>query len=283
VVDATDGELVARHLPTPPSLRLLVLACAVIPLSASLAGEARAAASEPVAVDTGLPDYSPLAPGDQGAGVARLQRELAEAGFFNHEVDGTYGETTASAVVAFHKYVGVARTDDFSTVDWHLLRNLSPPDLPDRGDVRDYLEVDIGRQLLFVVRDGDIRGILPVSTGGGHRYWSVRSGRFATASTPLGDFTLRWRQTGWACDSITGWCVYKYWAFTSTYGIHGYRSVPTVPASHGCVRLHLWDSDWIEHHLFVGMPVHIWEEKPAPAVSLPRAERSAVHGSLSAV
>lgn len=205
-----------------------------------------------------------LSTGAEGPDVARLQEDLAEAGFYNHDIDGVYDERTASAVVAFHKYLRVKRTDEFSTIDWHLLNNLPTAGLPARPGATEYVEVDLSRQLLFVVRDGEVAGILPVSTGGGHTYWSVRNGRHSRASTPIGDFALRWRQTGWVCDRTTGWCVYKYWAFSDFYGIHGYRSVPTEPASHGCVRLNLWDADWIEDKLSIGMAVHIWDRLPAP-------------------
>lgn len=218
----------------------------------------------------GTPNPFPhLAEGDEGPEVARLQRGLAEAGFYHHVIDGVYDKRTASAVVAFHKYLRLKRTDEFSSVDWHLLYNLpalgfQASGLPTRPGATDYVEVDVARQLLFLVRDGEIAGILPVSTGGEHTYWSVRNDRFSRASTPRGDFVLRWNQTGWACDPVTGWCVYKYWAFSDFYGIHGYLSVPTQPASHGCVRLNVWDADWIEDKLEVGMTVHIWDHLPTP-------------------
>lgn len=212
-----------------------------------------------------------LAPGDEGQPVARLQSQLAAAGFYHRVVDGVYGPETASAVVAFHKYLRAERIDEFRSSDWHLLGDLPGPGLPDRGDATDSIEIDIERQLLFVVRDGAVLGVLPVSTGGGQTYWSARSKAYARATTPLGDFTLRWRQHGWVTDRTTGWSVYKYWAFHDFYGIHGYGSVPTTPASHGCVRLHVWDADWIEAHLFIGMRVHIWNE---PLVSSePRPKR----------
>jgi N-acetylmuramoyl-L-alanine amidase len=223
------------------------------------------AAASPAAAASDPPTRFPhLSPGDEGDGVVRLQTRLAAAGFYHHDIDGRYGQETASAVVAFHKYLGRARTDQFDIVDWHLLNNLPDPGLPDRGDASDFVEVDLSRQLLFVIRDGAIEGILPVSTGGGHTYWSARNGSYARAATPRGDFTLRWRQYGWVTDRTTGWSVYKYWAFSDFYGIHGYPSVPTTPASHGCVRLHVWDADWIEHRLFIGMTVHIWDTPPPP-------------------
>ena len=209
----------------------------------------------------GLP-YGRLAPGDEGAPVIHLQQALAQAGFYQGAVDGVYGRETEAAVVAFHKYLERPRTATFEALDWLRLDELPDPGLPHRWDQEDYVEIDLARQLLFLFREGELRAILPVSTGGGYIYWSARNGRYVRAATPRGTFALKWNQVGWSCDRVTGWCVYKYWAFTDFYGIHGYNSVPAYPASHGCVRLHVWDADWIEAHLFVGMPVHIWDSPP---------------------
>ena len=249
----TQGTTMRRYLIT---ITTVALALGLWPVASLAAG--------------GAPNPFPhLASGAEGPDVARLQEALAEVGFYNHDIDGVYDERTASAVVAFHKYLRVKRTDEFSAVDWHLLTNLPTPGLlasgvPSRPGATDYVEVDIARQLLFLVRDGELAAILPVSTGGGHTYWSERNDRFSRAATPTGDFTLRWNQTDWACDPATGWCVYKYWAFADFYGIHGYLSVPAEPASHGCVRLNVWDADWIEDKLAVGMSVHIWDQLPTP-------------------
>lgn len=203
-----------------------------------------------------------LQAGDTGEAVERLQQGLADAGFYRRPVDGVYGYETEAAVVAFHKYLELERTTSWNGLDWIRLRLLGDPGLPHRSDEPDRVEVDIGRQLVFVIRDHQVTGVLHSSTGGSYTYFSERNGAHVQASTPRGDFTLRWRQFGWVCDQTTGWCVYKYWAFTDFYGIHGYRSVPSYPASHGCIRVNTWDSDWLDEHLFVGMPVHIWDEPP---------------------
>jgi peptidoglycan hydrolase-like protein with peptidoglycan-binding domain len=256
-MDSTPPRAAARRRPIARLLVAAAVVSATIPAGVAGASPSAAVVDRPIR----LPH---LSPGDGGDGVLLLQTRLAAAGFYHHDLDGTFGPETASAVVAFHKYLGRARTDEFDTIDWHLLNNLPDPGLPDRGDATDFVEVDLTRQLLFVIRDGAIEGIVPVSTGGGHTYWSARNRSYARASTPRGDFTLRWRQYGWVTDRTTGWSVYKYWAFSDFYGLHGYRSVPTTPASHGCVRLHVWDADWIEHRLFIGMTVHIWDTPPPP-------------------
>jgi len=203
-----------------------------------------------------------LDPGDTGDPVALLQQRLSDAGFYRRPVDGVYGAETEMAVLAFHKYFGLERSTSWSSLDWIRLGLLPDPGIPYRQNEPNRVEVDIGRQLVFVVRNHQVAGVLHSSTGGSYTYFSERSGSYAQASTPRGDFVLKWRQFGWVCDQETGWCVYKYWAFTDFYGIHGYRTVPSYPASHGCVRVNTWDSDWLDEQLFVGMPVHIWDTAP---------------------
>jgi lipoprotein-anchoring transpeptidase ErfK/SrfK len=158
----------------------------------------------------------------------------------------------------------------FNALDWIRLELLPDAGLPERYDETDYIEVDLDRQLLFLVKDGELAQVLPVSSGGGYAYLSPRTGVTHRAITDEGDFFLRWHQLGWACDPVSGWCVYKYWAYSDYLGIHGYRSVPSYPASHGCIRVELWDADWLEPHLAVGMPLHVWQEPPVvPAPPTP--------------
>lgn len=53
--------------------------------------------------------------------------------------------------------------------------------------------------------------------------------------------------------------LYKPWYFTPYYAIHGSKSVPARPASHGCVRVPTWESNHLDDLLEIGLPVHIWE------------------------
>lgn len=240
-------------------IRRVITTAAVLFATASIAAPVAAQESGASLAES---TFVRLEPGSTGPDVARMQQALADAGFYHFEIDGSFGAGTESAVIALHKYLGVERSAIFEVADWDRLANLPAPGIPIRWTERDYVEVDIARQLLFLVRGGALVQILPVSTGSGKLYWSVRNNKWATSGTPRGDHELWFHQWGWSCDSVTGWCVYKYWGFTSFYGIHGYRNVPAYPASHGCVRVTLADADWLEPHLFVGMPVHIWDEPP---------------------
>lgn len=232
-----------------------------------------APAAEPSVTIEPVYGFNPLVrleSGDTGNSVRTLQSALADRGFYRGAITGEFDRATETAVITLHKYLEIERTGTFNALDWIRLALLPGPKIPYRWDEPDRVELDTTRQLLFVVRDHQIAGILPTSTGNGAKYFSVRQGREVRSGTPHGDFRLYWRQYGWNCDSVTGWCVYNYWGFTQFYGIHGYGNVPAYPASHGCARVHLWDSDWLDEYLFIDMPVHIWRELPEVAPAPPR-------------
>jgi lipoprotein-anchoring transpeptidase ErfK/SrfK len=176
---------------------------------------------------------------------------------YRGEIDGVYGREVSASVVAVHKLAGVERTDVWGRADWGLDLDHSAilerhPDEPDR------IEVDITRQVLFIIRDGEIAAILPVSSGNGEVYWSRGSGgRYVRASTPRGDFTLFKHIDGWRHNYLGA--LYKPWYFTPYYAIHGSSSVPAYPASHGCVRVPNWEADNLDGLLRLGLPVHTWD------------------------
>jgi len=200
-----------------------------------------------------------LGPGDSGAEVAALQSLLAEDALFGGSVDGFYGQQTASAVVAFHKVIERKRITRFRASDWGRLLAFDPIPPVVRADEPHRLEIDITHQVLYLIEDGAVASIVPISSGGEYVYYSRHQRAWIPAHTPRGDFTLRWVDPGWGCDPVTGWCVYNYWSFHTYYGVHGYDPVPSYPASHGCVRLTLWDSDRLMSRFDLGMPVHVWD------------------------
>jgi N-acetylmuramoyl-L-alanine amidase len=204
-----------------------------------------------------------LAEGDEGAMVVALQRELARRHLYRGPLDGQFGAATAYAVVTFHKVMGLERTFAWEQEDSAYMADFALPPLPDRPDEPDRIEVDIGRQVLFLFEAGTVAEIVPISSGGTYKYYSERQRAWVWAGTPRGDYTLIRHALGWNCDRVTGWCIYNPWSFTEYYALHGYRSVPEYPASHGCVRIPTWESDILESRLHLGMPIHLWDEYPA--------------------
>jgi len=203
-----------------------------------------------------------LEQGDKGAAVLALQRELTRLRLYRGPLDGEFGDATAYAVVTFHKVMGVERTFAWEEGDSALVADFVLPPLPDRPDEPSRLEADLGRQLLFLFEDGQVAEVVHISSGGTYRYWSARQGAWVWSGTPRGDYTLFRHALGWQCDPVTGWCIYNPWSFTPYYALHGYRSVPEYPASHGCVRIPTWESDILESRLLIGMPIHLWDEYP---------------------
>ena len=93
-----------------------------------------------------------------------------------------------------------------------------------------HIEVDKTRQILMVVTNGKVTGVIPVSTG-------------ATGNTPVGHWRVLWKAPAtstWLGSAI----LYRTLTFHGGFAIHGFSPVPAYPASHGCVREPLWAADW---------------------------------------
>ena len=197
-----------------------------------------------------------LAPGDESEDVALLQSLLTDHGLFRDVVDGVFGQRTALAVLAFHKAIEAERTTTWSADDWERLAGFVAPELPERVDEPDRLEIDLTRQLLYRIVADEVVDIIPISSGNGELYENA-SGNWVRARTPRGDFSLYKHYDGWRISYLGG--LYRPWYFRGGYAIHGSDSVPAYPASHGCVRVPHWEADYLADHLTLGLPVHVWD------------------------
>jgi hypothetical protein len=83
----------------------------------------------------------------------------------------------------------------------------------------------------------------------------VSTGR--TGNTPAGHWKMQWKGN-WV-PSLYGALLYKSMSITGAYAIHGYPSVPTTPASHGCVREPMWIAASLYARVPVGTPIFIYE------------------------
>jgi L,D-transpeptidase catalytic domain/PKD domain/Putative peptidoglycan binding domain len=178
-----------------------------------------------------------LGPGSAGPSVYELDRRLHELHFALGRVDGYYGLDDMDAVTAFQKLHGLPRT---GTVDARVWRALERAQIPRARYPGDHVEVSKGRQVLFLVRDGKVALILPVSTG-------------ATGNTPLGHWRVYSRVPGYNAKAM-----YYSSFFVGGFAIHGYHSVPAYPASHGCVRIPLWVAYRVYSLIDYGTAVYIY-------------------------
>jgi len=178
-----------------------------------------------------------LGPGSAGASAYELDRSLHELHYALGRVDGYYGQDDYDAVIAFQKLHGLARTGRVDARFWRELQGASIPQARYPGD---HVEVSKGRQVLFVVRDGKVALIVPVSTG-------------ATGNTPLGTWHVYRKVGGF------DWVLYYPSYFLRGFAVHGYPDVPPYPASHGCARIPMWIAQTVYAQIGYGSTVYVYQ------------------------
>jgi peptidoglycan hydrolase-like protein with peptidoglycan-binding domain len=249
--------------------RFAILA-AVFPVSVALAGAPALAAPAPAPVrvaatarDTLRPAAGLLKLGSTGARVTALQRRLTRLGYRPGPVDGHFGPATASAVLAFQKREGLGRDGVAGpAVQARLAR---PRGAGPRPGPRPRIDIDIARQILFVVSRTGVVTTLNASTGNGETF-AVPGGGTDVADTPVGRFTVLRKVPGDEHAPLgtlrNPLYFYRGWA------VHGAASVPAYPASHGCARISNADADWLYPQVAVGTTVIVYDTTGAsPTVS----------------
>lgn len=185
--------------------------------------------------------------------VADAQRRLTDLGYYVGVIDGLAGPATSSAVMAFQKVNDLPRTGE---LDAATLAALQDPRIPElRGSDPNRIEVDLTRQVLYLVQDGQLVRILPVSSGNGEGYTSS-SGSWAYANTPTGTFTVTRKILGERHAALG--VLYNPLYFHEGFAVHGSPSVPAHEASHGCVRITITDSLWLNPRVDVGTTVLLY-------------------------
>jgi hypothetical protein len=164
--------------------------------------------------------------------LKEAQQRLADLGYWVGAADGKWGEASRHALIAFQKIEHRPRTGKLSADDVRALRDASRPAPRERGFA--HVEVDLTRQvLMMVLDDGSVARILPVSTGNGKRF--SLEGETVTAITPTGRFRVYRKLEGWRISPL-GELYYPNY-IVGGIAIHGNPAVPSVPASHGCIRI----------------------------------------------
>ena len=172
-----------------------------------------------------------LVRGDSGPKVLALQQRLKALGYWLGEPDGKFGSLTQQAVWAFQKSAGLRRD---GVVGPKTSKALAAGIRPRATLGGNGVEIDLDRQILLVVRGGEVRTILNTSTGSGEEYTST-SGNRAIAVTPRGSFTV-YRAVD---DTVTN-SLGQLWRprfFHRGIAVHGSGNIPPWPDSHGCARL----------------------------------------------
>lgn len=162
--------------------------------------------------------------------VRKVQQHLNRLGI-PVAVDGVEGPETRQGACAARRllrYRAVSRSK-VRTSDLKALRRARALPRPRQGS--NYLSVDQTCQMVYQARGRRWARIMKASTGkAGHR-------------TPNGSYRVQWRWPGWHSssrypgDRREGNMYNSMYFRGGGYAIHGSRSVPYSPASHGCVRI----------------------------------------------
>ncbi|HEX9380726.1 MAG TPA: L,D-transpeptidase family protein [Gaiellaceae bacterium] len=176
-----------------------------------------------------------LAFGTRGAAVAQLGDQLRRL-HYAAPSGAAFDGRMLDAVYAFEKVHGLPRTGVGDARFWRALGSPQTP-IPHYARPASHLEVNKGRQVLYVVRKARVALIVPISTAG-----------VAGTYTPIGRFAIYRKVVGF--DPSPLGTLYDPMYFTGGYAIHGNPSVPPYPASHGCVRVPMW----VAPHLYATNP-----------------------------
>jgi lipoprotein-anchoring transpeptidase ErfK/SrfK len=184
--------------------------------------------------------YPSLNRGDGGKDVKLFNRLLDKQGYVPSN-GKRFTERTGRAVLAYRKVHGMARITRATSQIFKTVadgRGTYKVKHPGAGK---HAEVNIGRQVLVLAEGGKARRIYHVSSG--------------ASGTPSdrGHYRFYRRQPGY--NSIR--------MFYSVYynrgeAIHGYSSVPTKPASHGCIRTPISDARSIYNWVSLGMSIYVY-------------------------
>ncbi|HEX8496450.1 MAG TPA: L,D-transpeptidase family protein [Actinomycetales bacterium] len=177
--------------------------------------------------------------GAEGPQVRAAQLRLVALGYWLDGVDGQYGSQTAQAVLALQKTAGLRRTATINKeTTVALMRGIRPQARSKQGSL---FEVDLKRQVLFVVVKGRTAWAINTSTGSNTYYEQDGVRKFAR--TPRGRFAINRQIDGERVAPLGVLFRPKY--FYGGYAIHGSGSIPAYPASHGCVRVSNAAINWM--------------------------------------
>lgn len=211
------------------------------------------AASPATAVQVLTLPAAGLRQGATGAPVSSLERALLAQKADVGRLDGVFDADLRHAVTAFQKSQGLPRTGVY---DATTRARLSAPQTvrlrhPARGRA---VEIDLVKQVLYLSEAGRLTRIVDISSGNDRPY--TVDGVTYKAFTPTGRFTIQRKIDGIRVSRLGE--LYRPAYFHQGWAIHGSPSVPTYPASHGCIRVTNSAQDRLYSLLTIGTPVNIY-------------------------
>jgi lipoprotein-anchoring transpeptidase ErfK/SrfK len=171
-----------------------------------------------------------------------LEYQLSALNYRPGPVDGLYDYRTADAVMAFEKVERLRRDGVAGEALWQKITTAQTPD-PKLVAIGSRVEIDLTRQVLLMITDNKVWKVIHVSTG-------------RSRGTPTGPGRVGTKQPGWVAVPVGRMYYVSY--IRPHIAIHGSASVPSYPASHGCVRVPKWMAEELFYELPVGTRVDVY-------------------------
>jgi L,D-transpeptidase catalytic domain/Putative peptidoglycan binding domain len=270
----------------------LALAVLLTVVSVAFAGRDDSSTATTTTSTTNAPATTqPFAPlsrtlvlGDTGDDVKRMQQRLKDLGFDPNLIDGDFGYQTLQAVWAFQKLImripisGVK--DEFTPEMWQVAQgdDLVVPRRPN-AQTETHVEVYLPEQVLIVFKQDKPVLITHISSGD-NKPWCeevtidpgedgnvngtepIKKGVCGESITPAGLYYFYNRRSGTRESKLgTMWNpVY----FNGGVAVHGAAQVPIRPASHGCIRIPMFISEYFPSLVAYGDRIYIFDGVKEP-------------------
>jgi L,D-transpeptidase catalytic domain/Putative peptidoglycan binding domain len=206
--------------------------------------------------------------------VREAEQRLSELGYWTGAIDGRWDAASRSALMAFQKWNSRPLNGKLTADELEAILTSVPPQARETGYA--HVEVDLDRQVLLLVRDDSSVRVLPVSTGSDRPF--TYEGQQSIAYTARGRFLVYEKEIGWGPPPFGETFYANY--ISGGVAIHGSRSVPNQPASHGCIRVPMFAARELSKLLPVGTIVLVYDKvsfvSGKPWVEDPRLKQAAL-------
>jgi len=185
-------------------------------------------------------EFPKLGQGRSGKSVRYFNKLLRQRGYYAPK-SRRFGPGTSRAVMAFRKVNWMSRNyRATSSIFKKLAAGKGGFKLKYPGAGR-HVEVDIARQVMVLADNGKPQHTFHISSG--------------KSSTPSDRGHFRFFRRQAAYNSIG---MYYSVYYNGGEAIHGYKSVPTYPASNGCIRNPIPNSRFIYDWVSLGMSIYVY-------------------------
>lgn len=190
--------------------------------------------------------YPSLSRGQCGKVVGGFREALNRMAFVPAKSNCFNGKMER-AVLAYRKLNGMGRSAKAGKRVVKSVFSLKGRYRVRKPELGDHVEAPLSRQVIVFSRGKKPYAIFPIASGA------------PATPTILGVYSFYWKLPGYNAIGM-----YYSSFFIRGYAIHGYKSVPNYPASHGCLRTFIADQPRIYRLTKIGMPIYTFGDAFSP-------------------